>query len=67
MSGPEDDFRDDDPHHMCRAEIERLQAEVEKLRERLVQMEKDHREDLQDAAAQARMAERFPDVPPGSY
>lgn len=41
--------------------------EIERLRSELVQMEKDHREDMRDAAAQARHAERYPDEPPGIY
>lgn len=41
--------------------------ELERLRGELVQMEKDHREDMRDAATQARHAERFPDEPYGTY
>src|ERR1700756_4380063 len=38
--------------------------ELERLRAQLVQMEKDHREYMLQAAAEARHRERFPDEPP---
>jgi len=42
-------------------EIGELRHENEKLRDQLVQMDKAHREDLREAAAEARHRERFPD------
>jgi hypothetical protein len=36
MSGPEDNPADEDPHHECRHEIDRLSAENQLLREALV-------------------------------
>jgi Lar family restriction alleviation protein len=41
--------------------------EIERLRGELVQMEKAHREDLREAAAEARHRERFPDEPAGTW
>jgi hypothetical protein len=42
-------------------------ASIDRLRNTIVQMEKDHQEDLRQAAAQARHSERFPDEPAGTY
>lgn len=53
------------PH--CDPQDDPRDREIEKLRSQLVQMEKDHREDMRDAAAQARHAARFPDEPYGTY
>jgi hypothetical protein len=38
---------------------------IDRLRAEIKQMEKDHREDLRSAGAQATHAERYPDEPPG--
>lgn len=54
---PEETQPQDDPRDR---EIERLRAE-------LVQIERSHREDMRQAAAEARHRERFPDEPPGTY
>jgi hypothetical protein len=48
-------------------EIGELRRENERLRGELVQMEKAHREDLREAAAEARHRERFPDEPAGTW
>lgn len=54
------------------AELAALRAQLaerkcERLRAQMKQMEKESREDLRSAAAEASWAERFPDEPYGTY